>query len=181
MDLGNINESCKANVGGTGTKILYAPMSDFDAIQQATAKSAATTADEIVTIATAHTFLTGKGFHSLEVGLDTGGVESNSVGEIGGKSFEHMVNGFVNNNDKITLGTLSALASCKYMFLVPETTEDGTVYRQIGTEQRAAYCEDNSYKSGNTSTDKRGTSFSFKSTGHATHAPFYTSTITMHP
>lgn len=181
MDLGNITESCKTNTAGTGVVLKWAPVSYFDAIAKATAASAAATADEIVKITTAHTFLTGKGFHNLEVVMNTGGVESNSVGEIAGKSFEHMAKGFVSNNDPLNLGLLTKLASCKYILLVPEITEDGTVYRQIGNEDRPGYCEDNSYNSGTAAADRRGTTVSFKSDGNATHAPFYSGTITMHP
>ena len=181
MELGNIIETCTTNVGGTGTEVLYAPVSFFDELALATPESTATTADQIVSITAAHTFIAGKGFRSIEVLLDTGAVESNSVGDIGGKSFEHMCKGFVPNNSPLNAGILSKLASCKWIFLVPEVNAGVTVYRQIGSKQRAAYCEDNSYKSGEASSDRRGTSIAFKSSGHSTHSPFYTGTITMHP
>lgn len=181
MDLGNIIEVCQSNVGGTGVELLWAPISYFDTIAAPVGLATATTADQIVSITTAHTFVAGKGFHKMDVLIDTGAVESNAVGDIGGKSFEHICKGFVSNNGALNTGLLTMLASCKYMFLVPENTANGVVYRQIGNKQRPAFCETNDYKSGEAAADRRGTSVAFKSNGHGIHVPFYSATITMHP
>jgi hypothetical protein len=131
----------------------------------------------------AHTFKADKGFHFIEVVDETGNVQSNAVGEKGGRSFEHMVSGFVAGNDPHNLAVFTKLASCPYIFIVQEFDKNGDiVYRQIGSENRPGYnIDENNYDSGTASADRRGTQFTFKSVGNATHAPFYEGAIELFP
>lgn len=181
MDLVDFNKSCGANPSGTGLEILFAKISDFETIAVPTDTPSAHA--DLVTISANHVFKTGKGFAKLKITDETGEVQSNAVGEKDGRSFEHMVNGFVPNNDKTNAGLLSKMASCDWLFLVPEMGENNqVVYRQIGSRFRGAFnAEANNYTTGVASADRRGTSFTFKATGQPTHAPYYEGEITLLP
>jgi len=180
LDYTDILKTCGPNSAGTGTEILFANKKDFTAIATPTSFATATTTDEIVTIDGNHTFAVGKGFRKLQITDRTGKVDSNFVGDIDAKSAEHMFSGFIPNNTPANLGVLSILATCEWIFLIPEESAEGTVYRQIGSVQHAAYTEEDNYTSDVTG-GKRGTTYSIKSVGHSIHAPFYTGTVTLHP
>lgn len=176
--LEDVLKSCKPNPAGTGTEVLFAPKSYFDTLQKPTTTPALI--EDIVTITGTHTFQTGKGFHKMQVTDMTGQVMSEAVGEIDGKSFNHSWKGFIPNNDKKNQALLSKLASCEWIFLIPEETEAGTVYRQVGSYQHPAYAKTVKYDSGVVGA-RRGTDFEIESVGHTTHAPFYEGTITYFP
>jgi len=181
MNTLDFNKKCGANPSGTGLEILFAKISDFDTI--ATPTENPELPEDLVTITGNHTFKAGKGFSKIKITDETGEVQSNAVGEKDGRSFEHMVNGFVPNNDKRNAGLLSMLGSCDWLFLVPEMGENNqVVYRQIGSQFRGAYnTEANNYTTGVASADRRGTQFTFKATGQPTHAPYYEGERTLNP
>jgi hypothetical protein len=181
--LDNVLEVCGANPSGTAREIFFAPLDYFETIQKPVSFGSATEMKDILTIAGTHVFKEDKGFHKIQVVDETGNVQSNAVGEKGGRSFEHMVSGFVAGNSAHNLAVFSKLASCPYIFIVQEYNSEGaTVYRQIGSENRPGYnVDENNYNSGTASADRRGLQFTFKSVGNPTHAPFYEGTLDLFP
>jgi hypothetical protein len=180
MDVTNILKACGPNPSGTGTELLWAFKKDFTTIEKPTPFATATTPDQVVTIDGDHLFASGKGFVKLQITDATGQLTSTAVGEKDGKSFEHMITGFHPNNSPANLGMLSLMAFCDLIFLVPEETAAGTIYRQVGSEQHPASCEEDNYDSAVVG-GRRGTTYSAKAVGLSTHAPFYSGVVTMQP
>jgi hypothetical protein len=181
MYLADFIKSCGFNPSGTSTKAFFAPVSYFVTVATPDYQNI-TNPEDLLTITDSHVFEQGKGFHVLNITDETGELQSNAVGEKDGRSFEHIFNGFVPNNDAHNLALLSQMANCPYILIIGEMKQEGMVYRQLGNAFRGAYnSDDNNYTSGMASADRRGTSISFKATGQPHHAPFYTGSIDLHP
>lgn len=75
------------NMGGLRTKAYWCMHSEVETHAAPVARSVATTFEQLSTITTDHTFVSGKGWKSIYTTEDTGMVESTMQGELDGKSW----------------------------------------------------------------------------------------------
>lgn len=160
--------------GVSPVNIYGAFISDFDAIQELPALNVATSLAEAATIDTAHTFLTNKGFHKLNVLPDTGLVESVLVGEKGSKSVINSFAGTLPGTSARNKGYGRLVKNQGMIFLVTQINGDVV---QIGSKNSPAYFEEYAPASGAKPEDVNGVPFKISAVD-VCPAPVYTGTIT---
>lgn len=121
------------NMGGTTQLAYYAPIEDFLSIKTVTASP--TTPADLVTIATAHTFKTGKCFKKLYCTMNRGTMDSESVGDIDGKSFKQKGKLFLPGSKAAAHGFAAMVKNDNFIILLETADSAVTGYPQIGTEK----------------------------------------------
>lgn len=130
-----INSELAAGISEVG--VYYAVHEQALVIPEApAANDAASTNEEIVTIAAAITFPVGKGFAKITVQTDSGEVTSDLVGNPGNKKHKEMFSFSVPGNSKKALGWARRYKNVPLLFIATE--RDGQK-RLIGDTHNPAY------------------------------------------
>ena len=159
----------KDNQGGLNSEVYYAPLSYFNVIQVFNPTPPVPGTLEIIT---AHTFKTGKGFHTT---MDTGKLAAELTGERDGHGYNIKVEAFHPGAKK---EAAAFGRQCKNdQFIVLVKSPNGECF-QIGTKE--LYAEINAkYESGTLSGGRNGWTFAISS--YANGIIYYTGIITLHP
>lgn len=164
------------NMGGTTARILFASIGDFASIQKPVASPA--TLDEIVEIATAHTFNTGLGFLTGYCTEDKGKLDLKGQGERDGRSFKQEGEFFYPGSAKMAHGLASQAKNDKFILLVEMPDSDVAGYLQVGTEKFPASI-DPEFTTGTNSSGVRGYIFKFSAMTDKQY--IYDATVTLKP
>ena len=133
--------------------------------------------ESIATIAEAHTFKEGRGFHRIYLDPDTGMVETAQAGEKGNLSFNNTFTGGLQGTGAKNAGYVRKYKNTPMIFVVKE--KDGNI-KQIGTELSPAYMSEVTATSGQKAGDKKGTTIKLMDTVPYP-APEYAGTIQEFP
>ena len=161
------------NTGGLTQRLWYAPIADFLSIKKPTASP--TTAADLVTIATAHTFKTGKCFNVMYITQDKGKYDADAQGDTDGKSFKQKVSSFYPGNEASAHGIAAMVKNDQFIVIVENP--DGTM-NQIGTELMPSNCTPK-YIGGSNAQGTRG--YEFEWMANTTRNWVYTAAVSVTP
>ncbi len=126
----------KDNMGGFTQQLFFAPVNDFLVIQ--TVVSNPTTFDQLVEIATAHTFKTGKCFLKGYCTMDRGKQDNKIQGDTDGKSFRIEGEFFLPGSLPKAHGFAAAAKNERFILLMEQIDSDSSGHLQVGTEMLPA-------------------------------------------
>ena len=116
-------------------EVYGAAVTDFETIAEPPKLNVAANFEEAGSIAEAHTFKEGRGFHKIQIQADSGSVENTQLGEKGNISVQNSLTGAMRNNKK-TKGYLRYYKNVPMIFVVREKT--GNLV-QLGSKNSPAY------------------------------------------
>ncbi|MBT0607634.1 hypothetical protein [Aequorivita echinoideorum] len=163
--------------GVSETGVYGAAVSDFETIVAPPNIADGTDLDSIGTIATAHTFKEGRGFHKIYINPDTGLIESTHAGEKGNLSIGNSLTGALPGTGPKVVGYVRKYKNMPMIFIVKE--KDGAV-RQLGSALSPAYMSEITATSGQKAGDPKTTTIKITDT-LAYMAPHYAATIEEFP
>jgi hypothetical protein len=170
------------NIGGIATTMYYAPISNFNVIQD-TAETLSSFVpgtddyEDLAEITASHTFLSGHGFNTLYNTANTGMVEFPQQGERDGYSMKIVLKFFYPGMDSVLLGFLRRVKNDRLLVLA--RMMDNSVL-QIGSKLAPAYMRIESGGTSNQEGGRRG--FNVIVECPVTSGPIkYTGTITLQP
>jgi hypothetical protein len=159
--------------GVSEVEVYFASISDFQEIASVPKMSEGTDLESLGTIAEAHTFKEGLGFHKVYIKPDTGLVDGAQAGEKGGLSIVNNFGGVLPSTGARTGGWIRKYLNRPVIALVTERT--GLV-KQIGSKLSPAYMTEVTPTGGQKSGDSVGVTIKISdSTGSI--APVYVGTI----
>ena len=130
----------KKNQGGLKQFFYWAPKDTFASI--AAVPAAPTTFDQLVEIATDHTFNTGGKFYKIYCTMDKGEFEAPAAGEHDGLVWAPTAKVFIPGDDPVNLGLVSQMMRDYGIFLFPGITEQmASRFYQIGIEDMWGYAK----------------------------------------
>lgn len=166
-DYKNIKDPGRAKrMGGLKQYILVAPYSWFATLQKP--------ANGVYTIATAHTFVTGKGFIKLYLTQDTGMIKFDTQGGADRKSFKVEGEAYHPGEADEIVNFGNECKNDRFIVLAPLPGSDELI--QCGNDE-FQIAIDSSYDTTKNSGDGRG--WLFKLSGFAADLIKYTGTVTM--
>lgn len=122
----------KDNMGGFTQRAYFAPVEDFLVIQKPVSNP--TTFEQLVEIATAHTFKSTKCFLKIYCTMDRGKLENKVQGETDGKSFRTEGEIFVPGSEAKAHGFAAAVKNGRFIILLEQSDSDVNGHLQVGTE-----------------------------------------------
>jgi hypothetical protein len=163
----------KDNMGGMGTRVLYAPISVFLLIKKL--KTTIAPGDK-VTIDGSHTFLTGEGFHTAYATTESVKKMLETQGELAGRSKKAKLEFFYPGTSKAAAEFDRQAQNDEFIFLVRDPNEpDDTVWLQQGSEDFPVTVSAN-YDSATPGAGRKG--WSFVAEAHQLGMQYYEGTIT---
>lgn len=169
------NEEIVAGVAETG--VFAASVYDFLTIAKPLDLKTGTSLESLATIAEAHTFKEGRGFHRIYLDPDTGMVDTAQVGEKGNLNFNNSFTGGLQGTGAKNAGYVRKYKSTPMIFVVKE--KDGHI-KQIGSELSPAYMTEVTASSGQKAGDVKRTTIKLMDTSPYP-APEYAGVITEFP
>ncbi|MDJ1480273.1 hypothetical protein QNI16_07240 [Cytophagaceae bacterium YF14B1] len=160
------------NQGGLTQIIYYAPTSYFQVIQDF---NPTPEIPGVLEIATAHTFKSGKGFHTAYATLDTAKMMMELTGERDGKGYAPKIEFFHPGTKKQAAGFARQCKNDQFIVLAPNP--NGYVF-QVGTKNIFAEISAK-YDSGTLSSGRNGWTFEVNS--YANGMIFYDGNIVLYP
>ncbi len=157
--------------------VYFAALSDFASIAKVPKKSEAASLTALGTIAEAHTFKEGRGFHKLYIKPDTGLVDGAQAGEKGGLSIANNFGGTLPNTGARTGGWIRKYLNVPGIVLVRERTD---LVKQIGSELSPAYMSEVTPTGGQKPGDSVGVTIKITDSSGSI-APVYAGTIQEFP
>lgn len=157
--------------------VYGAAISDFETIEKPADLATGTDLASLATIAAAHVFKEGRGFHRIAINPDSGMVEIAQVGEKGSLSFQNTLTGALQGTSARTAGYLRKYKNTPMIFVVKEKNGD---VKQIGSELSPAYLSETTGTSGSKPGDVKSTTVKFSDTQNHP-APEYAGTIQEFP
>ncbi|GAB3956707.1 hypothetical protein GCM10028805_47410 [Spirosoma harenae] len=161
------------NMGGTRQFFHFAPWGDILTFGAPAANPS--DADDLYNITTAHTMKSGKQFFTMYCTIDTSELESGSIGEIDGKSYNPKFTFFYPGSKKDALRFSNQCKNDK--FVVIPVLADGTLV-QLGGQYFCAYITGN-FKSGKTT--GRGKGWEFEVMSYQPDLLYYTAAVPLTP
>jgi len=168
-------EEIVAGVSETG--VFGASVYDFLTIAKPLDLKTGTSLESIATIAEAHTFIVGRGFHRIYLDPDTGMIDTAQVGEKGNLNFNNSFSGGLQGTGARNAGYVRKYKSTPMIFVVKE--KDGHI-KQIGSELSPAYMTEVTASSGQKAGDVKRTTIKLMDTAPYP-APEYAGVITEFP
>lgn len=157
--------------------VYVASITDFTTIEAVPKLSEGTTLDSLATIAAAHTFPEGKGFHKLYIKPDTGLVDGAQAGEKGNLSVANSFTGVIPSTGAKAAGWVRKYLNRPLIVIVTERTG---VMKQLGSRLSPAYMSEVTHTGGQKPGDATG--ITVKITDSAgSPAPVYSATVQEFP
>ncbi|SDS12663.1 hypothetical protein SAMN04487764_1514 [Gillisia sp. Hel1_33_143] len=157
--------------------VFGSPIKDFLSIAKPKDLKTALTNEELATIAEAHTFKEGKGFHRVDFIPFSGSVDSVQVGEVGSISMENSLGAAVKGTNARVAGYMRRYTNVPMLYIIKEKNGD---VKQIGSELSPAYIAEVGATSGKKPGEAKQTVIKIKDT-QAYMAPNYAGTIQEFP
>lgn len=178
MDYADLSapDGTQNNMGGTTSRILFAPLTDFDAIEKPIAVPV--TLADLVSIVDPHTFVVTKGFLQAYATEDSGKLETKIQGERDGKSFRQEGEFFFPGSEAEAHGLAAQAKNDKFILMVESPDSETKGYLQVGTEMFPASI-DPEFSTGTNASGRRG--YIFKYSAMTDKQYVYTAAITLKP
>ncbi len=154
--------------------VFIASYFDFDTIQAPPGLDTATSLEDAATIAEAHTFLAGRGFHKVYINPESGLVDGAQVGEKGNLSIQNNFTFSVQGTGAKVAGWTRKYKNMPVIAIVKEKNGD---IKQIGSKLSPAYMLEVTPTSGQKAGDAKTTTFKFTDVQNYP-APEYAGAIT---
>lgn len=156
------------NPPGLRTKMRFIPAKELTGFPKTKDKMtpAGTAVGDTVTLGEVFTYVTtpGKGYwRELDVLVDTGGLNSKTIGEIGGKSFQNTIKGFLPLAESSRAAILEwnqCMANACLVCAVQDRTDRWLI---VGRDNDPAHIEEIDTNFGEKQGDRAGSAFSIKS------------------
>lgn len=166
----------KENPGGLEVIGYIIPIADLaDPIPSLKAHSTIANNTDATVLQGSFTPKQGKNFIEVYRTMDTPEVRSEMVGELDGKTYQHVMDGFIPGMDENVEAFGRMIASTKLIAIA--VTVDGK-RKVVGSKAFPAYANEVNMTTGKATSDRRGITFSLMSRGMGP-APFYNGTIAL--